>query len=108
MDRAPPTDLSDAYGIRPYGSIRCVAHAQYLWRSPTLGSSNVDSFHDALFPQCHEISPVIGFLVDDTWPGNGRHGVAGKISLSIHQSADCFRACAVLLLRGALVLGSSD
>jgi uncharacterized membrane protein len=55
-----------------------------------------------------KISALTRLFVDDTRPGNGRHGVAGTISLSFHRPADYFRACAVLLLWGALAFGSSD
>jgi len=57
--------------------------------------------------KCHKIPAFTRLFVDDTRSGHGRHGLAGKLSLSFHQSSDCFRACAVLLLRGTLAFGSS-
>src|ERR1700688_4853596 len=108
MGCASPAEFSGAYGTGACCGIRCGARRQYLWRSPTLESSSVASFHGALFSQCHKISALARLFVDDTRSGNGRHGLPGEISFSFHQSADCFRACAVLLLWGALASGSSD
>src|SRR5215471_19670156 len=100
-----PPEFSGACGTGACCDIRSAACRQYLWRSPTLESSGVAGFHGALFPECQKISAFTRLFVDDTRPGNGRHGMAGEISLSIHQSPGCVRACAVLLLRCALAFG---
>ncbi len=81
----------------------CDPRSERLWRSGAVVVSEVDRIHCALVSQLHEIPGVARFSAHDAWAGVIALGLPRSTLVQGHQSADCLRASAVILLRPAFL-----